>query len=151
MPGVDYDRMSRPEVVRALLGLAASSWPHDVPEYAIRGILALNGMLAAPMDDDTFAGAVTTLRGYLDVPMPDVPADLDTLDDAQLRTLTAAMELAYWDFHRRSNALGFTEQLWRRRVEHTTPQRPTLVTYRDTFLKLANAIRSRRGLPNLVA
>ncbi len=150
MPGPHYERMTRPEVERALLGLAGSTWPHDVPEYAIKGVLAFNSMQTKAISTGNFASYVATLASYLDVSMPAVPADLATLDDAQLRALAADMELAYWDFHRRSNALSYTHQYWRKHVDAGgTP--PTILQYRDFFLSTANTIRAVRGLPNLTA
>ena len=150
MAGVDYTRMSRAEVERAVLGLAASTWPNDVPEYAIRAILAFNDMQAAAVSTANFASYVTTLSAYLDVPMPDVPADLSELSDAEMVELAGDIELAYWDFHRRSNALGYTQQYWRKHVEAGgTP--PTILQYRDFFLTTANTIRERRGLTDLTA
>lgn len=150
MAGVNYARMSRAEVEKALLGIAASTWPHDVPEYAIRGILAFNEMQATGLSTANFASYVTTLAAYLDVPMPAVPADLSALNDAQLRTLAASMDLAFWDFVHRGNALGYCQQYWRKHVDAGgTP--PTILQYRDMFLTVANYTRARRGLAALTA
>lgn len=160
MPGTDYTRMDRAAREKTLLGIAASTWPWDIQETAQRGILGYNDLFALAKSSGqnavstvtwaNFKTYVTTLAGYLNVTMPVVPEDLNTLSDAQLLTLLQSMELAFWDWNRRVNALNNTLQFYRQAVTAgVTP--PAIIVFRDTFLDFANASRAARGLTALVA
>lgn len=144
MPGVQHSRMPRADIERLILAYASADYPYSVKEYAVRAALAFNDLLDAPLDEQGFETAVSTLHAKLNVVMPAVPADLASLSDAQAVALADALELAQWDFHRRTNAMGYNQQFWQRRGIA-----PTAAQYLAMFYKIANFTRGGRGLPNI--
>lgn len=157
MPGTDYSRQSAAEQEKAILGLSASTWPWDVRESAMRGILSFNeiqvdaikaGRAGTVVSVGNFAAYTTTLAGYLNVPMPAVPADLSGLKDAERLALAQALDLAFWDWLRRKNALD-TALVYYRQVVSAGGAAPTITAFRDTFLGIANSVRAQRGLPDI--
>lgn len=142
MPGPQHSRMSRSEVDRLIIAYASASYPYDVREYAVRAAHAFNDLAATPLDEAGFEVAVGTLHDKLVVAMPSVPVDLSTLSDAQAVTLADSLELAQFDFHRRTNAMGYNHQFWQR-----SGVAPSAAQYLGMFYKIANFTRAVRGLP----
>ena len=157
MAGTDYSRMSAADQEKAILGLAASTWPWDVRETALRGVLGFNdiqvdtiraGRAGAVVTVTNLAAYTTTLAGYLNVAMPAVPADIGVMKDQERLSLLQSLDLAFWDWGRRRNALDSTLAYYRQVVSGGGAA-PTIVQFRDTFLETANAIRAQRGLTAL--
>ncbi|TXH45996.1 MAG: hypothetical protein E6Q97_30505, partial [Desulfurellales bacterium] len=117
MPGTYYSRMNAAEQERAILGIAASTWPWDVRETALRGILGFNdiqadsikaGRAGTIVSTANLAAYTTTLAAYLNVAMPAVPADIAAMTAQDRLALAQALDLAFWDWNRRRNALDST-------------------------------------------
>lgn len=142
MPGPQHSRMTRTELDRLVISYASSSYPFEIREKAVQAVLSFNDLQTTKLDENGFDAAVVALAAKLGVTMPTVPADLTTLDDAQIVALADAMELAQWDFQRRAHALNYTQTFWQQRA----PTVPTSLQYRDMFLRIANYMRAVRGL-----
>lgn len=159
MPGPHYERMGAAEQQAAILGLAASTWPWDVRETALRGILGFNdiqadsikvGRAGTIVSAANLAAYTTTLAAYLNVAMPAVPADIAGMTDQARLALLQALDLAFWDWNRRRNALDGALTYYRQVVAGGGAA-PTILQFRDTFLATVNAIRAQRGLAALAA
>lgn len=141
MAGPQHSRMTRPELERLVVSYASAAYPFEIREKAVQAVLDFNELQTSKLDENGFDSAVAVLAAKLDVAMPSVAADLSTLNDAQLVALADSLELAQWDFQRRSHALNYTHQFWRQRGTV-----PTAAQYRDMFLRIANYMRAARGL-----
>lgn len=148
MAGPQHARMTRADLESAIVRYSRESYPHDVAEEAIKHILFFNNLQTTPLDDATLETYVDVLTGKLNVTQPTVPADLVALTDAQAIALADSLELAGWDYKRRTNALQATHSFYVKAKEATGAV-PTIAQYRDTFLWMANKARSRRGLADL--
>ena len=159
MPGPHYERMSAAEQQTAILGLAASTWPWDIRETALRGILGFNdiqadsikaGRAGTIISTANLASYTTTLAAYLNVAMPAVPADIAAMTAQDRLALAQALDLAFWDWNRRRNALDSVLAYYRQVVAGGGAA-PTILQFRNTFLETADAIRAQRGLAALTA
>lgn len=144
MPGIQHSRLTRQRVDELIVQYASASYPFDVREYAVRTALSFNELQTTPLSETAFEAAVTTLHAKLIVAMPTVPVDLATLSDAEAVALADALELAQWDFNRRTAAMGFNLQYWQKRGVV-----PTAGQYLDMFYRVANFARGVRSLTNL--
>jgi hypothetical protein len=141
MPGPQHARMSRPELERTIVSYASADYPYMAREHAVRAALRYNELLAQGLENGPLQTAITTIAGKLLVAMPAAPADLSGLTDAQLASLADSLELAFWDYHRRTYALGAAHEVWVKRGTE-----PSASDYLNTFLALANYVRAGRGL-----
>lgn len=140
---VDFTRLTRPDVEARILRMLQDGREHEHRLEAIQAVNNLQTLLAAAnkLNEQALENAVISVAGKLDVPIPAVPADLSTLDLAQLVALAQQMELAEWDYYKRTAALSQTFAYWRARGTAPTP-----TTYEAMFLRMANYMRAKRGL-----
>lgn len=146
---LQFARLTRPKVDEHILRYAQDYREAEVRSVAISAVNDFASISATQIDESTFSTYVQSMAGKLDVAMPSVPADLSTLTDAQAVALADSLELADWDYRRRTQQVGENYRYWLRQKElGRTP--PAAAAYIAMYLTLINYVRAKRGLAAVV-
>lgn len=146
---VDFSRLDRAEVNRRILTMLQDGRVHEHRFIAINAVNQFNALIVNKLDTTAFNASVVEIASRLDVAIPAVPADLDSLTNAQAVALAQQMELAEWDYYKRSDCLSQCFQYWRTLATANTPTIPTSAQYLNTWLSMMNYVRAKRGLSAL--
>jgi hypothetical protein len=142
---IDFSRLPREQVEQAVIRMSFDDRAVLSRRMAIQTVLDFNDLAGTKLTDTTFDTAVTTIAGKLSVALPSVPADLATLNDAQLVALAASMTLAEADYQDRIEALAECKRYWTT-IVNSGGTAPTTATFLATLLSMMNYVRAARGL-----